>query len=88
VHPRQQAANALSRPEGGQHINPTWNTLSRCALALDKAIDLVLRDVPAPATAAGKSGAAETAAEDAAKAKKPEMKWLSVRNEFLWRRIM
>jgi hypothetical protein len=36
---------------------------------------------------AGKIPAAEPAAEETAKPEKPERKWLSVRNEFLWRRI-
>ncbi len=37
---------ALSRLEAGQHLNPTWNTLSRYAAALGKEIALALRDVP------------------------------------------
>jgi hypothetical protein len=36
----------------------------------------------------GKIDAGEAATGEAGKAKKPEQKWLSVRNEFLWRRIM
>ena len=35
----------------------------------------------------GKSGAGEPAAGEAGKAKKREENWLSVRNEFLWRRV-
>ena len=35
----------------------------------------------------GKSKTGELAAEEAAKAKKPERKWVSVRSEFLWRQI-
>jgi hypothetical protein len=35
----------------------------------------------------GKSGVGETAAEEAGKAKRPEKKWLSLRNEALWTRI-
>jgi hypothetical protein len=35
----------------------------------------------------GKETARETVAEEPARAKKPERKWLSVRNEWLWRRL-
>jgi transcriptional regulator with XRE-family HTH domain len=38
---------ALSRLENGRQINPTWNTLWRYALVLNKGLALVLRDVPA-----------------------------------------
>jgi transcriptional regulator with XRE-family HTH domain len=42
----------LSRLEGGQHLNPTWNTLTRYAAALGKEIGLALREVPASKGAA------------------------------------
>ena len=46
---------ALSRLEGGQNVNPTWNTLSRYAAALGKEIALALRDVPPSKKSAGET---------------------------------
>ncbi len=45
---------ALSRLEGGQSINPTWNTLTRYAAALGKELTLTLRDSPLSRAMAGK----------------------------------
>lgn len=62
---------ALSRLEGGQHLNPTWNTLTRYAAALGKAIALALGDVCIPEKTAGQ-GARDTVADGAARpAEKP-----------------
>lgn len=52
---------ALSRLEGGQSINPTWNTLSRYAAVLGKEVALTLRDTPVSETAAHKDSVAPTA---------------------------
>ncbi len=57
----------MSRVEGGQHINPTWNTLSRYAAALGKAAALALRDLPVPEMRADKGAAANGAAWHAKK---------------------
>ncbi len=58
---------ALSRLEGGQNVNPTWNTLSRYAAALGKKVALAVRDV-----AASEKGADGTADNGKARpAKKP-----------------
>ncbi len=46
---------ALSRLEGGQNVNPTWNTLSRYAAALGKEVALTLRDVPLSGAAVDKN---------------------------------
>jgi transcriptional regulator with XRE-family HTH domain len=51
---------ALSRLEGGQNINPTWNTLSRYAAVLGKEVALTLRDIPPPEAAANKDSSAPT----------------------------
>lgn len=55
---------ALSRLEGGQSVNPTWNTLSRYAAALGKEIALTLRDVPVRQLSVDK-GASGTIADGA-----------------------
>jgi transcriptional regulator with XRE-family HTH domain len=58
---------ALSRLEGGQNVNPTWNTLSRYAAALGKEVAMTLREVPA-----SEKGADGTTADGAARSdKKP-----------------
>ncbi|HEY7423596.1 MAG TPA: helix-turn-helix transcriptional regulator [Gemmataceae bacterium] len=58
---------ALSRLEGGQNVNPTWNTLCRYAAALGKQIALMLRD-----RAASEKGTGGTADNGAARVgKKP-----------------
>lgn len=61
---------ALSRLEGGQNVNPTWNTLSRYAAVLGKEVALMLRDAPAPKAAANKDGSAPTVDGAARHAKK------------------
>lgn len=42
---------ALSRLENGQQINPTWNTLWRYALVLNKGVGLLVCELPAAETA-------------------------------------
>ena len=61
---------ALSRLEGGQNVNPTWNTLSRYAGALGKEIALLLGDVPTPEGRADKCTAGMVADGAARVAKK------------------
>jgi len=62
---------ALSRLESGQHVNPTWNTLTRYAAALGKEIALALRDVPAPEGATGKDADGTVADAAAPPTEKP-----------------
>jgi transcriptional regulator with XRE-family HTH domain len=62
---------ALSRLEGGQNVNPTWNTLSRYAAALRKEIALRLRNMAAPKETAPKDVSGTTADGTARANKKP-----------------
>jgi transcriptional regulator with XRE-family HTH domain len=59
---------ALSRLEGGQHLNPTWNTLTRYAAALGQEMALALRDVPVPKRAADQGTVADGVARPSEKA--------------------
>jgi transcriptional regulator with XRE-family HTH domain len=62
---------ALSRLEGGQHLNPTWNTLTRYAAALGKALTLGLGDVPTPQKVADQGARGTVADGVALPAEKP-----------------
>jgi transcriptional regulator with XRE-family HTH domain len=63
---------ALSRLEGGQNVNPTWNTLTRYATALGKELALMMRDVPKSGMAVGKDANGTIVGEAARPAKKPQ----------------
>lgn len=63
---------ALSRLEGGQNVNPTWNTLSRYAAALGKEIAMMLRDAPASEAAAEKDADSMADNGDRRTVKKPQ----------------
>jgi hypothetical protein len=55
VSPRQPAAFALSRLEGGRHVNLIWNMHTCYATTQGKYVALGLRNVPVSAVAAGKT---------------------------------